>query len=193
MPSYNDAPLCHRFGRQRERWNTWLRRLPGPAVGLSHWPHFDYLRLQQESQPSMVFLRHGALVIQLWPGFSKATQVLRAVRPWVIIHLAFTLSSFWFILHLSPFGLFFGVPGPYVAVSVSLFLGVPGSLWQFLFSDIILHYRPCWPPQALPQFLFCLCFSWSQPAVITAAFSGILQVVERGFFPVIIALSSNFD
>lgn len=42
------------------------------------------------NRPCIMFLQPSALVTQLWSGFSKATQVLRTIRPWVIITLTFT-------------------------------------------------------------------------------------------------------
>lgn len=105
----------------------------------------------------------NASVIQLWQGFSEDTQVLRTIRPWVIITLAFTPK----------FPVYFT---PQVLPSVS-FSGPLGFCFLTSFRVIAhaSHCRPCHGHS-------CLCFSEVSPAIITAAFSGIFQVVERVLF-----------
>lgn len=113
--------------------------------GLAHWPHWDHLGLQEENHPSIMCLQHRALVTQLWSGFSKATQVLRTIRLWVIITLALTPK--FPLVDLTP-----------QALQFPSFLEAWGSVWQFLFSDVILCYHPRQPLQGLPQLLLSLLF-----------------------------------
>lgn len=87
MLSCNDAPLCQSFGRPKEgRRNTCLRQLScllaGSVTLTSFWSPGAAGR---NSVPP-----EDGLVTQLWPGFSRATPVLRTIRLWVIITLAFT-------------------------------------------------------------------------------------------------------
>ena len=74
-------------------------------------------------------LQHRALVTQLGSGFSKATQVLRTIRLWVIITLALTPK--FPLVDFTP-----------QALQFLSFLEALGSVWQFLFSDVILCYDP---------------------------------------------------
>lgn len=179
----NDALLFQSFGRPKERrWNTCLRHPLALLQGLSHGPHSDDLGLQEGTQSSIVFPHHSALVVLPWPSFSKATLVLGTIREGVR-HNHFSICSCFLllILHLRPF-------------SLSLFLG--GSLspaWQFLFSDGISRYHPHQLLQAQRSYS-CLCFSWSQPCChYCCCFFWDTSSCGESSFPVIIALSSNFD
>lgn len=174
------------------------------AVGLSPWPHFEDLRLQEATQPSC-FSSTVPLVIQPWPGFSKATQGLRTIRPWVRIGATFPPKLLLIYFIPQPLQSLSWGPQAFAWQLLSLSsLGSPGPHGGFHFLTrfhSIAHTSASRPHPGAPL----VCFSWSRSAVITPAFSGTLQVVERGFicvcvlfffsffFPVIIALSSNFD
>ena len=64
-------------------------------------------------------------------------------------------------------------------------------MWQFLFSDVILCYHLRQPLQGLPR-LLSLLFLKAGLLSLLLLFLGYFKLWGE-FFPVIIALSSNFD
>lgn len=175
MLSCNDAPLCQSFGRPKEgRRNTCLRQLScllaGSVTLTSFWSPGAAGR---NSVPP-----EDGLVTQLWPGFSRATPVLRTIRLWVIITLAFTpkFSCVYFT--------------PQTLQSVC-FLG-PLGFFCCLFS--CCHFMLSSTPAAAgPATATCLCFSWRQSRCHYCCFFWDTSSCGESSFPVIIALSSNFN
>lgn len=118
--------------------------------------------------PFIIVSKHRALVTQLWSGFSKATQVLRTIRLWVIITLALTPK--FPLVDFTP-----------QALQFLSFLEALGSVWQFLFSDIILCYHPCQPLQGWPRLLLSLLFLRSGLLSLLLLFLGYFKL-WREFF-----------
>ena len=120
------------------------------------------------NHPSIMFLQHSALVTQLWSSFLKATQVLRTIRPWVIITLAFTPK--FPLVDFTP-----------QALQFLSFLGFLGPAWQFLFSDVISCYHPHQPLQDMPRRLLSLLFLKSGLLSLLLLFLGYFKLWRESF------------